>query len=261
MNEFMGNRAMRVSLIAVAVMLTLFLLVTTWNAAFGRKANDPYNTITVSGTGTSAMVPDIAKIQFTVTESAATVADAQKAATDKTDAAIKGMKDQGIDDKDVKTVYYNVAPKYEYMNPCRPGMMCPAVVSGNPKIVGYEVSQSIEVKVRDTAKAGDVLQTLGTLGVQNISGPNFTVDDDADVKSKAREEAIAQAREKAKVLAKQLGVHLGKVVNFSEGGDMYPMYEGFKGGVAMDAAVSAAPSLPTGENETNVTVQITYEIR
>ena len=79
-----------------------------------------------------------------------------------------------------------------------------------------------------------------------------------------RGDAIKDAQAKAAVLAKQLGVHLGKVVSFSEnGGYPVPMYASYKGGVAMDARVenAVAPSLPTGQNETDVTVSITYEIR
>ena len=142
-------------------------------------------------------------------------------------------------------------------------MPCPPVTS-SPKIIGYEVSQSIQVKVRDTAKAGQVLEGLGSLGVQNISGPNFTVDDEDAVRAAAREEAIKEAREKAKVLAKQLGVSLGKVTSFYENEGGYPMYGYGKGGAAMesDIRVSAvAPTLPMGENETNVSVTVTYEIR
>jgi hypothetical protein len=208
------------------------------------------------------MVPDTARITFTITESSANVADAQKAATDKTDKALAALKEQGIDDRDVKTLSYNISPKYEYsQRGCFGGMICPPVTS-SPTIVGYDVSQTIQVKVRETEKAGDVLASLGTIGVQNVNGPEFVVDDETAVQGEAREEAIDEARAKAKALAKDLGVHLGDIVSFSEGptGQMY----GYKGGVMMDSAMAvpaAAPTLPTGENETEITVSITYEIR
>lgn len=266
MNELSNNRTMRIALTAVLVLLALFLLAKTWDTAFGRQMGDPFNTITVEGTGRSAAVPDVARITFTVTESAKTVAEAQDAATKKSDAALNAVSEKGVEDKDVKTVAYTISPKYEYQQPiaCAPGMACPAMmVSGTPRIVGYDVSQSVEVTVRDTTMAGDILEALGGLGVQNISGPNFMVDDDSGVKSEARAEAIEDAEKKAKELAKELGVHLGKVVSFSENGSGYPMpYTSVanKGGVAMDA-MREAPSLPVGENETNVSVMITYEIR
>ncbi len=239
--------------------LALFLLALTISA-FGNIGSSDYptKTITVEGTGKAATIPDIATVDFSVTETAATVTEAQGRATEKTNAALAAVKKLGIDDKDVKTVAYNVYPQYAN-TPCYGGI-CP----NTNKITGYQVSQSVEVKVRDTAKAGDVLQALGTLEVQGISGPNFMVDDDKDQKSEARAEAIKNARAKAEELAKELGVHLGKVVSYNENGGAYPLYyEGAygKGGMAMDAQVAPAPSLPTGQAETSVTVSVTFEIR
>lgn len=262
MNELMNDKKMRIALLAVLVLLALFLLAKTWDAAFGRGPNEPMNLITVTGTGEAVVIPDVAQVDFTVTEQGATVTEAQTKATEKANAALEYLKQQGIEDKDVKTTYYSVNPRYEYNNQsCAYGMPCPPV-SSSPKIIGYEVSQSVQVKIRDTAKAGQVLEGLGSLNVQNISGPNFTVDDEDAVRAEAREAAIKEAREKAKVLAKQLGVRLGKTVSFYENEGPYPMYGYGKGGaMESDIRVSAvAPTLPTGQNETEVSVSITYEI-
>lgn len=262
MNDFLANKNVRYAVLCVLVLLSLFLAAKTWDALFGRDQFEPINMVTVEGTGEVSLVPDVAQITFSVTESAASVAAAQEAATKKTDAALEGIKKLGVDDKDVKTLSYNVSPKYEYNTPCGPGMVCP-MVTGTPRIVGYDVSQTIEVRVRDTAKASDVLAALGSVGVQNISGPNFMVDDEDAAKAEARGKAIEEARAKAKVLAKQLGVSLGDVVSYSEGG-MYGepmMYSAMGKGGMMDARAESAPSLPTGENKTTVTVSVTYEIR
>ncbi len=262
MNELGGWGMVRIAAVGTFAILSLFLLVLTLNAVqdFGRS-NIPYtNTITVTGTGKAAAVPNIAHISFAVTETGATVADAQALATKKANAALEFIKKQDIDDKDVQASGYNVYPKYD----SQPVMYAPerGTVSA-PKIIGYEVTESIQVKVRNTEKAGAVLQGLGSLNVQNISGPNFMVDDDSAVQAEARGKAIADAREKAEVLARQLGVRLGKVIAFSEGGGGYPMmYSSYaKGGATMDAAVAPVPQLPVGENETNASVSVTYEIR
>ncbi|KND50142.1 MAG: hypothetical protein AB203_04135 [Parcubacteria bacterium C7867-008] len=258
-----ASRPVRYAAAAALTVLALFLLVKTFDAIdqFGTGPNRPINSITVSGEGKSTSIPNIAQITFTVQETAASVKDAQDAATKRTNDSLAAMKTMGIEEKDIKTLGYNVYPQYENraMAPCYPGSACP---TQSNKISGYQVSQTVQVKVRDTAKAGDVLQQLGTFGVQNISGPDFMLDDDSTVTDEARAEAIKDAREKAELLAKQLHVRLGDVISFSEGGGYYPMYSGYaKGGVAMDAAVAPSPSLPVGENETNVTVQVTYEIR
>ena len=241
------------------IMLALFLLVQTLLGLrdLGHITTPATDTITVTGQGTANAVPDVAKITYTVTETAKTVGDAQTASTNKSNAALDALKGSGIADKDVKTLSYNVSPQYTYPT-CPPGVFCP---NTNATITGYEVSQTIEVTVRDTAKAGDVLQQLGTLGVQNINGPSFTVDDSNTVQAEARADAIAKAKANADLLAKQLGVHLGRIVNFSEDGAQNPVPYGIMtmaAGKAMDAAV--APSLPVGQNETTSNVSITYEI-
>lgn len=260
MTEFMGNKMMRIALLSVLVLLALFLAVASWQNAFGENQFTQHNVITVEGTGEVSSVPDLAQVTFTVTESADTVAVAQEAATKKNDAVLALLKKLSVADKDVKTLGYTVSPKYAYDQPCAPGAPCAMRVISSPTIVGYDVSQTIEVKVRDTAKVGDVLAGLGELGVQNISGPNFMIDDEDGVKNEARAKAIEQARAKAKELAKELGVHLGRVVSYSENGysPQPMMYGATKSGAAMEVN---APTLPVGENRTNVTVSVTYEIR
>ncbi len=256
----LASRPVRLAAAAALSVLALFLLVKTFDALsrFGHGDNPPLNTITVSGEGQSLATPDIARISFTVQETAASVALAQAAATTRTNDTLTAVKALGIDEKDVKTEGYSVYPQYQNSS-CAPGVMC--MQNGSPKISGYQVSQSVSIKVRDTAKAGDVLQKLGTLGVQNISGPEFSVDDPSLTAAEARGKAITDARSKAQVLAKQLGVKLGTVVNFSESGNSpYPMYSNVSKGAAMDSA-AVAPSLPVGQDETKITVQITYEIR
>lgn len=254
-----ASRGVRYAAVAALSILAIFLVAKTWATIddIGHVSAGNVPTITVNGTGKASAAPTIAHISFTVQENASTVAAAQESATKRTNTALDALKKLEIADKDVQTSGYNVSPQYE-VQPCLPNSIC----NQSSKIIGYQVSQSVEVKVRDTAKAGDVLQALGTAGVQNVSGPSFAVDDDSAVTAEARGKAIADARQKAEVLAKQLGVHLGKVISFSENGATpVPYFSYGKAGVAMDAAVASAPRLPTGENETTSTVSISYEIR
>lgn len=243
--------------------LALFLLVKTFDAIslFGEGQNPQVNTITVTGTGTSSATPDIARISFAVQQSANDVKSAQDAATKKANEAVQAMKDLGIAEKDITTSDYSIAPQYaRESSPCAPGMLCTQVLSSSNRITGYQVSERVEVTVRDTSKAGDVVSKLGTLGVQNVSGPNFTFDDDNGVLNDARAKAIQNAQDKAKELAKELGVSLGKVVSYSDQGGAYPMYD--KAVSAQSAGMAqAAPILPVGEQERTASVQVTYRIQ
>jgi len=261
MQELMNNKVTRYGLIAVLVLLSLFLLVKTLDVfdELGRTNSPMMNTITVQGEGRSAAVPDIARITYTVTESNKNIEVAQEAATKKNDAALEALAELEIDEDDIRTLSYNVSPEYSYGRGCAAGMPCPPQT---PTITGYQVSQTIEVKVRATDMASEVLGKLGSIGVQNINGPEFTLDDPEAVRGEAREEAISKAREEAERLAKQLGVRLGKVVSYYDNNQPQPYGYGM-GGMEMDASMKSmnVPTLPVGQNEYTANVSITYEIR
>jgi len=268
MNEFftqLSNNSIRRALTVVLWLLAIFLLVSAIGAlkGMGRSGMPATDTITVTGEGQATVAPDVARVSFTIQNSAATVAAAQDKTTEQSNAAIAYVKEQGVEEKDVKTLSYNISPQYSYPNPCPAGGFCPSYV-GSPKITGYEVSQTVQVTVRDLAKVGELLNGLGKLEVQNIGGPAFALDDSTAGYSSARADAIEKSKAEAEALADQLGVKLGKIVSFSEssGGYPYPMGYGM-GGDMMERSVAqkATPEVPVGENTYNASVTITYEIR
>lgn len=219
------------------------------------------NVITVTGEGKATAIPDIATISFTVSSDGTNASQAQDAATKKNNVALELLKQKGVAEKDIKTTSYSVQPKYNYPDPCYSGYC----VYREQSIVGYTVSQTTEVKVRDTAKVGDILSALGDAGVTQLYGPNFTVEDPDAVQAEARRDAIDDAEAKAKVLAKDLGVRLVRIVSYSDNNGYYPGPYYGKGGVALDSAVAPqanpAPEVSLGQNEYTVNVSITYEIR
>lgn len=261
-SDFLNSRSMRAALAAVTILLAVFLLVEIMSVAggIGRSGIPATDTITVQGEGQATAAPDVARVSFTVEHTSATVADAQAATTKQANDAIEYVKGQDVAEKDIKTLSYNISPQYSYPNPCPPGAICPAYI-GSPKITGYQVSQTIQVTMRDLSAVGELIGGLGKLGVQNLYGPSFALDDATSGYSAARADAISKAKAQAKVLASQLGVRLGKIVNFSEssGGYAYPMAYGRGGGEA-DSKVMT-PEIPSGENTYNASVSITYEIR
>jgi uncharacterized protein YggE len=217
-------------------------------------------TISFSGHGEVKAVPDVANIYFTISKDAATVKDAQAGVATIEKKALSVLKAKNIDDKDIKTADASFSPKYEYRQP-----ICPSGSSycgnGNQVVVGYTASESITVKIRNTDDSGAILQELGTVGVTNLSGPNFAIDDEEGLKADARKKAIDNAKEKAETLASDLGVSLGKITNFSENGN-YPIM--YAKGMALDSVASApaAPAqLPKGENIISSDVTITFEIK
>ena len=254
---------------AVVVLLAVFLGVKSLSAikelAYIGKGVYPSNVISVNGKGEVMAKPDIATFSFSIMESSKTVKAAQDLAAAKENSVLAALKALGIEEKDIQTSGYNSYPKYEYQTSqgtiCAGGY-CPP--PGKQVLTGYEVDETITVKVRNTDKAGDVLIKVGELGVSNISGLSFTVDDVDALKIQARDKAIADAKAKASTLSKSVKVKLKKVVNFYENGDQpIPMYAGYDvAGMAQPAVMQskAAPSLPTGENKITSSVTIVYEI-
>ncbi len=258
----------------------LFLLVVSFkelkSISYVGKSNTIVNTISVNGTGDAMATPDVATFSFSDTETAKTVTDAQTATTNKINAALKVVKDAGVDDKDVSTLSYNINPHYEYQNSVCPqvaadsssvgGVMVPTIAypcrPSKQVLTGYDVSETIQVKVRALDKAGAIFASIGALNVQNVNGLDFSVDKPDAVQAQARSAAIADAQTKAQVLAKQLGVSIVRVTSFEESNNqVYPIYA--MGAVAMksDTASAPAPQLPAGQQKVTDNVTITYEIQ
>lgn len=258
-----GER-LRLLIVIVAGLLVAFLTVQVLAGLMGLRyigaGITPGNTISVSGYGEAVAVPDIATFSFSVVSEKPTVAAAQAEATQKANATTDYLKSAGIDEKDIQTSDYSVSPMYDYVNRSCVGGYCPG---GEQVLRGYQVRQTTTVKVRDTEKAGELLGGVGDKGATEVSGLNFTFDDPNQVEDEARQEAIADAKQKAQELARQLGVSLVRVVSFNESGGGYPVpYVYGRGGAETSQAMDAkAPDISVGQNKVVSNVSVTYEIR
>lgn len=233
--------------------LVAVILVGAAGAGVLRNQVNPQRTISVSGEGKVTAVPDYATLTFSVVSEGTDPALLVAENVDKMNRAIAFVKQQGIEDKDVKTAQYYLAPRYEYDEDMRKTF-----------ISGYTITQSVTVKVRDIAKAGPILGGLPEFGVNQISGPNFEIGDDEReaLIAEAREEAFAEARAKAEAMARANGVRVRRVVTFSESGGPIPIfYKEALGGRADTPASFPVPSIEPGSQDITVTVNVTYEIR
>lgn len=259
-----GDRASKI-IFAVLILLGVFLGVKVVGEFMGLRyigaGVGATNTITVQGYGETSAVPDVATFTYSVVAVKPTVAAAQEEVTTKANALTAYLKEAGIAERDIQTSNYSIYPQYDWVQQACVNGSCP---SGRQVLRGYEVRQSTTVKVRDTAKAGDLLAGVGTRGATEVSGLQFTFDDPNRGENEARQAAIDDAKQQADVLAKQLGVRLVRVVSFSEstGGYPYPVAYG-RGGMETMAQDSSnkAPTISTGENKVTSNVSVTYEIR
>ena len=268
--EGITGERMRKALLVTIVLLGVFLLVTTIEGLLGLRyigsGITPTNTLAVSGHGEILAVPDIATFSFSVVSVKETVAVAQADATGRANTVTTYVKSQKIDPKDIQTTDYSVNPQYEYQNAACPSQVQNAGVPtycppGKQVLKGYEVRQTTTIKVRDTSKAGEILAGVGAKGVTEVSGLTFTFDDPTLAQTQARDKAIVEAKQKAEVLARSLGVSLVRVVAFSENNGGYaPRAVSYSATSQGMDAKAVAPEISTGQNKVTNDVSITYEI-
>lgn len=212
--------------------------------AVGAPATDgepPLHSITVTGNGSVTRVPDVARVSVGVGVTKSTVKAARDAAGKSMAAIIAAIKALGIDEMDIKTISIDLSPQH----------------NNSSKIIGYRMSQQLQVTVRDLDKAGDVVDTATTKGATDVNGLWFEVGDPTSALDEARAAAIAQARTSAQKMASAAGVSLGGVVSISEssGSSPGPYYYGE---AARDAAVLTP--VERGTQDVQATVTVVFEI-
>jgi len=208
------------------------------------------NQISVSGQGKVYAKPDIALVSLGVKTTGLTVAGVTKINTDQMNTIIAAVKALKIDDKDIQTTNYNLSPNYNYTQ------------DRGQIFEGYILEQNVQVKIRDFTIIGDVMSQATTKGANLVGDLQFTIDNPEQFKEQARAKAIAQAKANAKNLAKESGIGLGKLINVYESSNPYPvMYSTMaKGGGIADSA-SVAPIIQPGQQEINVTINLTYQVK
>jgi uncharacterized protein YggE len=221
--------------------------------------------ISVNGTGTVTVVPDVAQLSIGVVARGATVAVARSDAARGLDAVRASLRGNGIDDRDVKTQSLAIRPEYG-SRPIAPQLPVPSdarppAVSGEPVIVAYVVSNIVVVKVRKLEIASKVLDDAVAAGgdATRVNGIEFTVDQPERFEAEARDLAMKDARARAESLARNAGVDLGKPISISESFSGPVPYRG--GPVAAQSAQDdVATPLSPGESEIVLNVTVTYAI-
>jgi len=193
--------------------------------------------------------PDRADFQAGVVTEAATAAEAARLnnlAMARVVAAIRAAK---VPEKDVRTTRIAVSPRYNYQD--RKG----------PQITGYQASNTVNVRLRDLARAGDVLDALVKSGANQVNGPDFGIENEDAALDEARKAAIAKARARAELYASAMGMRVKRVLEVAENGAMrqqpMPMMR-----MAMAESVAAAPPPPVapGEIPLSVSVSVKFEL-
>ncbi len=205
--------------------------------------------ISLSGHGEVRQVPDTAFVTSGVVSQGATAADALAANTRTMNTIFAALKEAGIPDKDVQTSNFMVQPRYNFQE------------NKPPELVGYDVSNTVTVRVRKLGDLGPLLDKLVQAGSNQINGIGFEVSEPTAALDEARKLATADATRKAKIFAEAMGVTLGPVMSISEGVNYQPPMPMARGKVMMADAAAAPVPVAAGEQSLSIDVNITWEIK
>lgn len=264
MNQFLTQKSpARTTLFVLVAVCALWILTLAVGEILGyrQKSQDTYpvRTITVNGYAKKSVKPDTAVMYITTTVEGKTAAEAQTMLDTKANTVDAVITDAGIDtDKDVNVTSYTVTPRYIYPQyPSANG----GVVYADRRLTGFEVSRTLEVKVRKLDSVADLISKLGNAGVTTFQGPNFVVDNQEKVQAETRLMALADARAQAEKVAQTLGVSLGDVSGYYENSPSQP-YNGYGDAYSLrEADVSKAATIFSGTHEIVSTVGVTFEVR
>lgn len=212
-----------------------------------------HGTVSVSGHGEIAAKPDMATVTSGVTSEGSTAREALDANTRDMAALIAAIKSAGIEPKDIQTSGFSVSPNYIYSDQKDAnGYTLP------PKISGYQVTNSVTIRVRDLAGLGQVLDRSVTVGANTISGISFSVADPAKLYEQARKAAFGDAKAKATLYAGEAQEGIGPVISISEAQDVTPPRPYAERQYSMAAPASAPVPVESGELTFSIDVQVTW---
>ena len=242
--------ALQPSRLLLATAMAGGLALATSGIAMAQEHRPREPMISVSAEGEAAVAPDMAVVNLSVVRNGATAEAALAENSSAMSEILTALRAEGVAERDAQTSNFSIYPQYRQSEP-KDGVVEP------PVIVGYEVSNSLTVRVRDLSNLGSLLDKSVKLGVNQGGQISFTNDNPEETVTAARKDAVAKALAKAKTLTEAAGVKLGPIVEISENsGQPLPMP------VARMSAAKAMDSVPVaaGENNYTVSVNITFRL-
>ncbi|MBU2539585.1 SIMPL domain-containing protein [Patescibacteria group bacterium] len=237
----------------LAVVIILIVVLSVIGGLVYKFKTIPGNTpqeLSVSGEGKVYVIPDLATIDLSMVNEGKDIQDIIKKNTEAMNGLIGDIKGLGIDEKDIKTTQYNLAPQYNWTE------------DKGQIFIGYKLTNTILVSIRDFTKIGDVLAKANDRGTNLIGNISFSIEYLEKAQQEARIQAIKKAKQKAEDIAKSSGIKLGKLINVQ---DSYsPRYYDsvYKSEVAqLGGGVVPTPQIQSGQQEVDSTVILIYRVK
>ncbi|MEX0677037.1 MAG: SIMPL domain-containing protein [Pirellulales bacterium] len=229
---------------------TLFIVLALTALARADENDKLVPSITVVGQGEVQVRPDMANVAVGVTTEAETASEALTENNRRMAQLLKTLRGLDIPDKHVQTSSFNVSPKQSYDRDRREP----------PKIVGYTVTNQVNVKVMEVSRLGSILDAVVETGGNRIQGVGFSLAEPQPHMDQARRKAMADARHRAELYAAEAGVKLGAPLLISEQSASLPRPLMTLGVEVRGVAAPGEVPISQGEQTITAHVTVTYAI-
>ena len=202
----------------------------------------------VVAAGEVTRVPDLVRINAGVVTQAPTAVEAIRQNAARMEAVRAALRGAGIADRDIQTSSVSLNPNYRYAE------------NQPPRLIGYQAANEVNVRFRDIARSGPILDALVAQGANQINGPMLTIDRPEEALDEARMQALTNARARAETYARSLGMRVARILSVSEAG-IGPMPLARVGMVrGMAANQDAATQIVPGEQTLSVSLTVSFEL-
>ncbi len=204
--------------------------------------------VEVSGEGSVSAAPDFARVTLGVTTTGKDAREAMAANAKSANALVGLIKAQGVSPADIQTSELSISPMFSNQPPAQ---------ASAPTIIGYSVSNSVTVTVRDLSSLGALLDKAVAAGANAIYGIGYGENDPSALLDKARPLAVADARRKAEIYAAAGGAKIGRLMELTEEAGARPL--AFAARAYAQGAAAPTP-IEAGQDKLTVTIMARFEL-
>lgn len=226
-----------------------FLLVLFAAPVFAQQTTPTEPVVVTRGEGLVQAVPDRAWINIGAESRAATARDAQRRNVEAMTPVQNKLKAAGVSPEAIRTVSYDVQYEWDFVNGKRVGR-------------GYVARNTIEVRVDNIDRVGELLEIAIGSGATSLGGIRFDLKEQSKLEREALRLAVADARGKAEAAAAGAGRVIDRIVRVEEGSiDRGPVPMPMMRQTMVADAAAAPPPISAGQTEIRAQVTLTAVIK
>ncbi|HEV8393263.1 MAG TPA: SIMPL domain-containing protein [Vicinamibacterales bacterium] len=204
--------------------------------------------VVVSGEGLVQATPDRAWIMVSAESRAPSPREAQRRTADLMRPVFDALRSARVPDEAVRTTGYDLQQEFDFTN-------------GKRVARGYVARNSVEVRVDDVGRVGELLEAVVNQGATSVSGLRFDMKDQAKLEREAVRRAVTNARLKAEAAAAGAGRALDRLLRIQEAGSTPPPVPMPFARAVVAEAGGGAPPVAAGQIEVRAQVTVTFSLK